>query len=157
MNRTKVLVLPLALAIVPLAACKSRQEAPPPSSTKPVEPGAPPIAQPTNPSGDVSADFAQDRDRVLQQMQAKLSDLDAKLAALRQELAAGSGRLTAAGKAELADAITKLEDSRDKAQVALEQAKHSTAEGWDQVKLHTSEALQRAADAYDAAVRELRK
>lgn len=149
-TRTTRLLVAFSLAIVPLAACKSQrddqQKAAPAKSAKTGE-------APATSGGD----FVQTRNRVVQEMQTKLAELDTKLASLKRDASARSAELTSEGKAAVDDAIAKLEEQRATAQRALEQARTSTAEQWEQVKQRTYEVLKNVEDAYEAAASKLRR
>lgn len=142
MNRIKrgLLLLGFATACVP--GCRSRSEDRPPPTTS--TPGA-------------AADFAQTRDRVVQQMQDKLTEIDGKLARLKRDAQARSAQLTGEGKAALADAIAKLEEQRAAAQVAFEQTRSGTAERWEQLKSRADRELTKIDRAYEAAAEKLRE
>ena len=150
MTRTTRLLVVFSLAIGPLAACKSQrddqQKAAPAKSAKTGEP-----------PGASGGDFVQTRDRVVQEMQTQLAELDTKLASLKRDASARKVELTSEGKAAVDDAIAKLEEQRAMAQRALEQARTSTAEQWDQVKQRTSEVVKNVEDAYEAAASKLRR
>ena len=136
----RLIVVPLVLAA--LASCKSR-----PHDQEPA-----PSAKTSESAGDI----ADARDRVVRESQAKLDELDVKLANLKRDAQARSATVTAESKAELDDAIAKLEQQRASAQRVLDDAKNSTAEQWQQVKRRADEALKKVDDAYQAAAEKLR-
>lgn len=141
MHRMKLLVVLLGIAMASVAGCKSRHESQPSPTSAPRD----------------DADFAQTRDRVVQQMQDRLSALDVKLTNLKRDVQARSAQLTSEGKAALADAVAKLEDQRAAAQRALEQTRTGTAERWDQLRARADEVLKKIDDAYEAAAKKLRE
>jgi TolA-binding protein len=147
MTRTTRLLVAFSLAIVPLAACKSQRDDQ--QKAAPAKTGEAP--------GTSGGDFVQTRDRVVQEMQTKLAELDIKLASLKRDASARSAELTSEGKAAVDDAIAKLEEQRATAQRALDQARTSTAEQWEQVKQRTYEVLKNVEDAYEAAASKLRR
>lgn len=155
MKRTTQFFVAFSLATVPLAACTSQRDdrqTPAPANTG----EAPAPAKPGEAQGIGGTDFAQARDRSVQEMQTMLAELDRKLTSLKRDASARSAELTAESKAALDDAIAKLEEQRAAAQRALEQARTSSAERWEQVKQRTFEILRSAEDTYEAAVRKLR-
>ena len=136
--------LALAFATAPTIACDWRDD----HHTQ---------AKPSDGTRTAGDDFAHSRDRLVQNMHAKLADLDRKLSTLRTELAARVRELSAEDKAALANTIARLEDKRAAAAIALEQAESATADRWKDVEKRTHDALKAIDDAYDAAVNKLRE
>ena len=141
MNRIKRGLLSLGFATACVAGCTSRGEDRPPSPAS--APGA-------------GADFAQSRNRIVQQMQDKLAEIDVKLATLKSDVQVRSAQLTSDGKAALADAVATLEDQRAAAQAAFEQARSGTADRWEQLKSRADQELTKIDGAYEAAAKKLR-
>jgi hypothetical protein len=150
MHRITLVVVALALALVALG-CKSEGDGEGNQPSKLVE------DEPRTVPGQVARDFAETRDRVLERMNARLIELDTKIASLERDLASRA----AERKAEASDALTEqladLERKRTEAREALEQARTATEERWEQLERKTDDTLNRARDAYEEVVRELRK
>ena len=87
MRRIMLVVVALGIAIVALGACKSSSDGDNVQSSKTTEAGESPSSEPRTAPGQAARDVVQTRDRLLEQMNAKLADLDAKLVSLERDLA----------------------------------------------------------------------
>ncbi|MCE9578485.1 MAG: hypothetical protein K8W52_35490 [Deltaproteobacteria bacterium] len=105
--------------------------------------------------------FADVRDRVVAALDTHLAELDAKIATLKIDLAARVGSaqtaVSAAGKNTMNNAVAALERQREDARAALDLARRSTADHWNDVQRVASDTVIRVQDAYDAAVAALRR
>ena len=157
MNRNLQIALVVGIAVVSLSACRSRGSDEKAQPSKTVEGSAPESAPPHTALGEAARDFAQKRDRYLDQMNAKLDDLDGKIASLKKELAARSAEGKTEAKGALTDAIAELQEKRAAAREALKDAREATQNGWQEAKSKTDQAIKSIDDQYQDAARQLRQ
>ncbi len=157
MRRIMQVVVALGIAIIGLDACKSNSDRENGQASKSTEAGEAASDEPRTAPGRAARDFVQARDRVVEQMNAKLVDLDAKIASLKRDLASRSSEQQAQAQSALADRIADLERKRAEAREVLEQAKTATEDRWEQLRSKTDDTLNDIHDAYEEVASELRK